>query len=168
MFPIARLSSPPISVELHGTTPHTRWTSKVISCSSQISEPWTSLVAPPFTTLTPYWVCSNSFVANPTWLPSPLWPNSRFSIHHHQLDLIHVFLLFPRFHLSFFHTPDFLTASSSNFSCHHYAVGVQQVPASSIILHLLLLWLPPALPPQMAGTQCWPLDILPILSKTHS
>ena len=36
-------------------SPHTRWTctSKVISCSSQISEPQTSLVAPPFTTLTP-------------------------------------------------------------------------------------------------------------------
>ena len=29
------------------------------------------LVAPPFTTLTPYWICSNSFATNPTWVPSP-------------------------------------------------------------------------------------------------
>ena len=71
---------------------NTHWTSKVISCSSQISEPQTYLVAPPFTTLTPYWVCCNFFAANPTWVPSPLWPNSRISTHRQQLGLTYFYL----------------------------------------------------------------------------
>ena len=89
---------------------HTRWTSKVIFCSSQISEPQTSLVALPFTKLTPYWVCSNSFATNPTWIPSILWPNSMFSTHQHQLGLIYINLV----SISLFHTSNVPTASSSD------------------------------------------------------
>ena len=56
---------PPIPVALPELPSH-MLESKVISCSSQISELQASLVAPPFTTLTLYWVCSNSFATNPT------------------------------------------------------------------------------------------------------
>ena len=54
------------------------------------------------------------FAANPTWVPFPLWLNSRFSTRHHQLCLIYVYLV----SISFLYTK-FPNSSDSAVCVHH-------------------------------------------------